>query len=116
VARKADFLQVCQSLIVKVFLHPGDALVVDIGEAHDVGRRAARRIETPLFGAEAYAGNAKPENFGLLLRRELALQPDKASPALELMIGLFVIDFGQDRGKLLRSEERRVGKECRPRW
>src|SRR5690606_35514650 len=59
-----------------------------------------RRIETPLLGAEAYAGNAKPENFGLLLRRELALQPDKASPALELVIGLFVIDFGQDRRKL----------------
>ena len=57
--RQAGRLQVGKALLVDVFLHAGDALVVDVGQADDVRRGRAARIEAPLLGAEADAGNAE---------------------------------------------------------
>ena len=53
--RQARRLEVGEALLVDVFLHAGDALVVDVGQADDVRRGRAARIEAAFLGAEADA-------------------------------------------------------------
>ena len=48
-----------QPLVVDIFLDAGDALVVDIDQAEDVRGGRAARIEAPVLGEEADAGNAE---------------------------------------------------------
>ena len=99
--RQARRLQVGQPLLVDVFLHAGDALVVDIGQTKDMRGGRAARIEAALLGAEADARHAERHDVGLLLRRQLALQPDEAGAALQLVIGLLDLEIRQHRRQLL---------------
>src|SRR5690606_38703600 len=94
-------LQVGQTLIVDELLHASDTLVVDIHEAKDVGRSGAAGIEAALFGAEAQTGNTKCKEVGLLARRQRAAQPDEACLAVELAIGLSVVEVRQNGLQLL---------------
>ena len=64
---------------VEPFLDAGDALVVDVDVADHVRDLGAVRIDALVLGEEADAGNAEPVDFLLLLRRDLALEPDEAA-------------------------------------
>src|SRR5690606_37593765 len=79
----------------------GNTLVIDIDEAKDMGGSGTARIEAALLGAETKAWHAKRQNVCLLARRELAAQPDKACIAVELAVGLSIIEVRQDRLELL---------------
>ena len=75
---KAGAVQIGQTVIVQPLLHPGDALVVDVDEPDQVRDRGTGRIDPLVLAEEADAGNAELVDVLLLLRRDLALQPDKA--------------------------------------
>ena len=82
----------------------------------DGGR--AGRVEAALLGAEADAGNAELHDVVLLLRRQLALQPDEAGAALQLVVGLLDVDIGKHRRQLLDrlvgiDDAARLGKQRR---
>ena len=83
------------------------------------GGRAAG-IEAALLGAEADAGKPELQDIVLLLRRELAPQPDEARAAFQLVVGLLDFDVGEHGRKLLDhlvgvDDAARLGKQrCRP--
>ena len=61
-------------------------------------------------------GDAELHDVGLLLRRQLPLQPDEAGAALQLVIGLLVVEIGQHRRQLLDrlvgvDDAARLGKQ-----
>src|SRR5690606_8114464 len=113
---KASQLEVRQTLIVDIFLHTGDALVVDIHQADNMGSSRTAGIEAALLGTESDAGNAQIHDRLLLARRQLAAKPDEASVALQAIIGLLKIEIGQNRHQLLKrlvsvDDSARLGKQ-----
>ena len=77
--------------------HPGDFIKTAIIDAHGLSVTAAAKV----------LGVSRPALSNLLNRNadlsgEMALRIEKA--------------FGVNIDTLMRSEERRVGKECRSRW
>ena len=68
-------------LAVEPLLDAGDALVVDVDVADHVRDLGAVRIDALVLGEEADAGQAEPVDLLLLLRRDLALEPDEAALA-----------------------------------
>ena len=81
VGRKAGAMQVGEAVGVEPFLDAGNALVVDIDEPDQVRHLRPVRIDALVLAQEADAGDAEAVNVVLLLRRDLALQPDKALAA-----------------------------------
>ena len=75
---KAGAMQIGEAVAVEPFLHPGDALVVDVDQTDQMRDFGAGRIDALVLAQEADAGNAEAVNFLLLLRRDFALQPDEA--------------------------------------
>jgi hypothetical protein len=71
-------VQIGQTVIVEPFLHPGDALVVDINQADQMRDFGAGRIDPLVLAQEADAGNAEAMDVILLLRGDFPLQPDEA--------------------------------------
>ena len=67
-AGEAGGVKIGEPVVVDIFLDAGDALVVDVDEADDVRGGRAARIEAPVLGEEADAGNAERVDL-LLLRR-----------------------------------------------
>ncbi len=81
VGGKAGAMQIGKAVAVEPLLHPGDALVVDVDQADQMRDLGAGRIDPLVLAQEADAGNAEAVNVLLLLRRDLALQPDKTFSA-----------------------------------
>ncbi len=107
-----------EPLPVQPLLDAGDALVVDIDEADVVRHDRAVGIDTLVLGEEADAGNAEPVNFLLLLRRDLALEPDEAAFGREPVAQFGGVEIGQHRSEqFLRlvdiDELARLGKQRR---
>ena len=96
VGGKAGRLKVGEALVVDIFLHAGNALVVDIGQPDDVGGRDAGGVEPALLGAEPDAGNAELHDLALLARGELAPEPHEARAAGQPVVGLLVVDIRKD--------------------
>src|SRR3954468_15099669 len=78
VGGKAGAMQVGKAVAVEPFLHPGNALVVDVDEPDQVRPLVAGRIDALVLAEESNAGDAEPMDLLLLLRRDLALQPDES--------------------------------------
>ena len=79
VGGEAGQMQVGEPARVEPFLDAGDALVVDIDVADDVGDLGAVRIDALVLGQEADAGKAEPVDLLALLGRDLALEPHEAA-------------------------------------
>ena len=88
VAGEAGGVKIGEAVVVDVFLEAGDALVVDVDEAEDVGGGRPAGIEAAALLQEADAGNAEGVDLLLLLGRDLALDPDEAGVAGELLAQL----------------------------
>ena len=71
-------MQRLQAAAVEPLLDAGDALVVDVDVADQVRDFGAVRIDALVLGQEADAGQAELVDLALLLRRDLALEPDEA--------------------------------------
>ena len=75
-------------------------LVIEHGAELEGWRRFTKRFEIALIGA----GLQKPDSEGEKSKTKTASDKQAA------------FDREQRKAALLRSEERRVGKECRSRW
>ena len=71
-------MQIGEAVAVEPFLHPGDALVVGVDQTDQMRDFGAGRVDALVLAQKADAGNTEAVNFLLLVRRDLALQPDKA--------------------------------------
>ena len=101
VGGKAGAMQIGQTVIVEPLLHPGDALVVDIDQADQMRDLGAGRIDALVLAQEADAGNAEAMDVLLLLRRDLALQPDEAFARRQPLAHFAGVEIGQRRGQKL---------------
>ena len=101
VGGEARAMQIGEPVIVEPFLHPGDALVVDVDEADQVRDLGAGRIDPLVLAQEADAGNAETVDVLLLLRRDLALQPDKTLFRRQAVAHFAGVEIGQRRGQKL---------------
>jgi len=66
---------------VELFLDPGDAAAVDIGEAEHVRCQVAVRVNPPLAVMEIDPRQAEPVDVIVLLRRQVARQPHETALA-----------------------------------
>jgi hypothetical protein len=73
--------------LLEGLLDAGQALVVDIGEAHDMGGERAVRIDPFLLALEVEARDAETVDPILFARRQLAFQPDEGTLGGELHRG-----------------------------
>ena len=89
-------LEVGKTLVVDIFLKPGDPLVVDIDQAEKMRRGCASGIEPPLFAAKTDSGNAERVDPALLLRGQFAFEPDKSGTAPEFAVGIFEFERRKD--------------------
>ena len=101
---EAEIVQGLVALVVDVLLHTGDADIVEVGRADDVGGGDPVRIDALVVGQEADAGDAEAVNLRLLLGRQLALDPDEADALLarllrELGAQLRGVQLGQHGGE-----------------
>ena len=101
VGGKAGAMQVGKAVAVEPFLHPGDALVVDIDQADQMRDFGAGGIDPLVLAQEADAGNAEAVNFLLLLRRDFALQPDEALLRRQPVAHFAGVEIRQRRGQKL---------------
>ena len=101
VGGKAGAMQIGQTVVVEPFLHPGDALVVDIDQADQMRDFGAGRIDPLVLAQEADAGNAEAVNVLLLLRRDFALQPDEALLRRQPLAHFAGVEIRQRRGQQL---------------
>ena len=99
VAGEPGHVQRGEPLPVEPLLHAGDALVVDVHQADLVRDDRAVRIDALVLGQEADAGNAEPVHFALLLRRDLALEPDEAALRRQTVAHFLGVEVGQRRGE-----------------
>src|SRR5437764_1285959 len=88
VGREAGAMQVGEAAAVEPFLDAGDALVVDVDVADEVRDLGAVGIDPLVLGEEADARDAQSVNLVLLLRRDLALEPDEAAARGEALAHL----------------------------
>ena len=86
---------------VEPLLHAGDALVVDIDMTQDVRSFIAARIVALVLRQEADARQALAIDRALLLRRDVALEPDKAALRREPLAQFVGIEIGQIGGEQL---------------
>ncbi len=112
-------MQVGQAVAVEPFLDAGDALVVDIHQADQMRDLRTARIDALVLAQEADAGNAEAMNVLLLLRRDLALQPDKALACDDEPLAHFgAVEIGQRAGEqfdrlVLVDDAARLGEQRR---
>ncbi len=98
---EARAMQIGKAVGVEPFLHPGDALVVDVDEADQVRDFVAGGIDALVLAQEADAGNAEAVNFLLLQRRDFTLEPDEALSARQPLAHFAGVEIGQCRGEKL---------------
>src|SRR5262249_49722114 len=78
----------------------------------------ARRIDAFVLAQEADAGNAELVDGLLLLRRDLALEPDKPLACRQTVARLDAVEIGQRAGQeldglVLVNDAARLGKQAR---
>ena len=116
---KACVLKGHIALVVDIFLHAGNALIVDIDMAGDKAGGRTARIEASLFGPKADPGNAEIEDRLLLTGRQLAAQPDETGLGGQAAIEPFRIEIRKNRQKQFAclvgiNDAARLGEEgCR---
>ena len=98
---KAGAMQIGEAVAVEPFLHPGDALVVDIDQTDQMRDFGAGGVNALVLAQEADAGNAEAMNFLLLQRRDFALQPDKALLRRQPVAHFAGVEIRQCRGQKL---------------
>ncbi|MGY4292634.1 hypothetical protein ACVWXN_000729 [Bradyrhizobium sp. i1.4.4] len=101
VGGKACAVEIGEPLIVEPLLHAGDALVVDVDETDEVGDLVAGRIDALVLAQEADAGNAELVDVLLLLRRDLALEPDKTLSRRQALAHLGLVEVRHGRSQKL---------------
>ena len=99
VGGEAGAVQIGQTVVVQPLLHAGDALVVDVDEADQMRDFGAGRIDALVLAQEADAGNAEAVDVLLLLRRDFALQPDKALARRQAVAHFAGVEVRQRRGQ-----------------
>ena len=75
---EARDMRIGQALLIEIFLHAGDADVILVDEPDHVRADRSVRINPLVLRQEADARQAEMKDFRLLLRRDLALDPDEA--------------------------------------
>ena len=80
-----------------------DHTIITIGRqfgsgGHEIGNKLAQRLDIPLYD----------KNLIHMAAQELGISNEAAENINETALGRFLSSY--------RSEERRVGKECRSRW
>ncbi len=100
--RQLDRVAPAAQDVVEAALDAGEALAVEIGKAHDMGREAALGIDAAAFGLELQAGDAEAVDLEFLARGQLPLDPHEAPVGGELGGDLAFLDIGEQRGELLR--------------
>ncbi len=88
-----------QALIVEPLLDAGGALVVDIDVADEMRDLGAVRIVALVFVEEADAGQTLVVDFVLLLRRDVALEPDETPPRRQPVAQFGGVEIGQIGGQ-----------------
>src|SRR6266496_3518770 len=83
---------------VEPFLDAGNALVVDVDEADDVGDLLAVRIDALVLVEEPEPRDSEVMDLLLLLGRDLALEPDEAALGGEPIAQLAGVEIGHHRG------------------
>jgi hypothetical protein len=124
VKRHANGRKVTEPLPVDIFLHAGDALVVDVDVTDDMRRGGTAGIEPAGLGPEADTGNAKCQDLALLLWRKLTPQPLEAGVGGEFAMDPAQIEIGQHGGEqfdgLVRHRQscwvRQTATLCGCRW
>ena len=87
-----------EALLVEIFFHAGDADVVVVDVADHMGADRAVGIDALVLGRKADAGQAEMKDLLLLLRRHMALDPDKALLRAQPLSEFLGVDVGQHRG------------------
>ena len=99
-----------------VLHRPGQRLTVQIGD----GKALARRLGIPVaydFRAADVAAGGQGAPLVPVFHQALARDLDRAHPIAVLNVGgVANVTFVDGGNPIARSEERRVGKECRSRW
>ena len=90
-----------QSLLVEPLLDAGNAAVVDVDQADDLRDGGAVRVDALVLVEEADARDAEMADFVLLLRRDLALEPDEAALGGEPLAQFLGVQIGQRGGEPL---------------
>ena len=90
-----------EPVAVEPLLHAGDALIVDVDVADHVGDFGAVGIGALVLAEEADTGQADPVDVLLLLRRDLALEPDEAALRGEPFAQFGGVEIGQFGGEQL---------------
>ena len=101
VGGKAGQVQVGKAVAVEPFLDAGNALVVDIDVADEVRDLGAVRIDALVLVEEADARQADADRSPLLLRRDVALEPDEAALGAEPLAQLRGVEIRQHGGEQL---------------
>ena len=101
VGGEARHVQSRKPLAVEPLLDPGNALIVDIDVADEMRDLVAVRIVALVLVEEADAGQSLTVNFALLLRRDVALEPDEAALGRQPLAQILGVDIGQVGGQEL---------------
>ena len=94
-------VQIREPARIEPLLDAGDALVVDVDVADDVGNLGAVGIDALVLGQESDAGKAEPVDLLALLGRDLALEPHEAALGREPIAHLLGVAVDHDRGEEL---------------
>ena len=94
-------VQVGEPAPVEPLLDAGDALIVDIDVADEMGDLGAVRIDALVLRQEADAGQPEAMNLLTLLGRDLALEPDEAALGGKPFAQLGSVRVGHDGGQQL---------------
>ena len=91
-------MRIGQALFVQVFLHAGDADVILVDEADHVRADRAVGIDAPVLRQETDARQSEMKDLGLLLGRDLPLDPNEAFLRAQPLAQLFRIDVRKHGG------------------
>ena len=91
-------MRIGQALLIEIFLHAGDADVILVDEPDHVRADRSVRINPLVLRQEADARQAEMKDFRLLLRRDLALDPDEALFRSQPLAQLLRVDVGEHGG------------------
>ena len=87
-------VQIGEPAAVEPFLDTGDALIVDVDVADEVGDAGAIGIDAVVLAQEADTGQTEPIDFAPLLGRDLALEPHEAALGTQPLAHLGGIEVG----------------------
>ena len=101
IGAEAGAMEIGEAVAVEPFLQPGNALIVDIDVADDVGDLVAIGVDALVLAEEANPRNAEAIHLLLLHRGDLALEPGEAAFRSEPVADLAAVEVRQHAGKKL---------------